>query len=69
MHHDGHKQILGKTIPEGCDIKKASYFEICYSVDTCDMCAIHAQCGWCQSSNSCLPNCALHECEKTMVFD
>jgi hypothetical protein len=42
MHHDGYKQILGKTIPEGCDIKKASYYEICYSNETCDMCAIQA---------------------------
>lgn len=66
---DFNRQTLGTLIPEGCDIRRASYYQICDSIFECDLCARVKQCGWCQALGACMPNCAKGECPYTFVFD
>jgi len=50
-----------ESLPEGvsykssCDVTKSAHFQICFGIRDCDLCNAASGCGWCGSTNSCLP--------------
>lgn len=40
---------------DNCDISKVQGYELCFQMDTCNLCTTVQGCGWCQISHQCLP--------------
>jgi len=46
-------------LPDGvvsdCEISLQQYYPICFNLNSCDLCAANPYCGWCASTQKCLP--------------
>jgi hypothetical protein len=45
--------VFGKS--DICDVTLSTHFTFCQSLTTCDICSSTLNCGWCESSKTCLP--------------
>ncbi len=57
-----------------CDIKAKPFYQLCFKLDSCDMCSATEHCGWCFQTGECLPGnlkdsmCG-KQCESSWVFE